>query len=58
MTVMLTEIAAQARAHANALAADIDNATTRAETIRLSILALEADRLARNLELVAAGSRV
>ena len=58
MTVSLPELAEQARAHAKALTADINNATTRAETIRLSILALEAERLANNLELVAQGSRV
>jgi hypothetical protein len=46
----LEEITKAARQHANNLAADINNASTRIEHIRLTQLALEADRIATALE--------
>jgi hypothetical protein len=46
----LTNIAAAAREHAENLAADIVHASTRIEHIRLTQLALEAERIAIMLE--------
>ena len=46
----LHEIAKAAREHATNLAADINNASSRIEHIRLTQLALEADRVATALE--------
>lgn len=49
----LQELALAAREHANNVAADIVNASTRIEHIRLTQLAMEADRLATELERIA-----
>lgn len=48
------EIADLARQHANNMARDINNASTRIEHLRLTTLALEAERLAEVLEARAA----
>lgn len=50
----LERIAAAARAHATASAEDIQYASNRLETIRLSRLAAEADRVATDMEALAA----
>ncbi len=49
----IKEIAAAARMHAANLAADIQNASTRIEHIRLTQLALEAQQLADDIEQLA-----
>jgi hypothetical protein len=49
----MKELATAARNHANNLAADITNASTRIEHIRLTQLALEAERLAVGIERLA-----
>jgi hypothetical protein len=49
----MKEIATAARTHAHNLAADINNASTRIEHIRLTQLALEAERLADDIERIA-----
>lgn len=49
----LTDIAAQARQHATNAQNDIINASTRIEHQRLTMLAIEADNVARNLEYLA-----
>jgi hypothetical protein len=54
--VNIQHLAVQARHHATALQADIQNAVTRNEHIRLSILASEADRLATAIEELASQS--
>lgn len=46
----MEELAKAAREHANNLQRDINNASTRVEHIRLTQLALEADRLAAEIE--------
>lgn len=46
----LSDITAAAREHAIHLREDIENAGSRGEHIRLTRLALEADRLATELE--------
>lgn len=46
----MKEVAEAARVHAQNLAADISNASTRIEHIRLTQLALEAKQLADDLE--------
>ena len=46
----LATVTAAARAHATASALDVANAANRLETIRLSRLAAEADRVATALE--------
>lgn len=46
----LTQIAELARQHADNLARDINNASTRIEHLRLTTLAFEAERLAELLE--------
>ena len=48
-----TELAAYARIHADNLRADIQNASTRSEHIRLTALATEAETLALALDSVA-----
>lgn len=50
----MNEIAQAARIHADNLSADIQNAATRTEHIRLSRLAEEAERVAHLAELYAA----
>ena len=50
MSDNLQELALAAREHANNVTADIKNASSRLEHIRLTQLALEADRLATALE--------
>lgn len=52
----MKELAAAARLHANNLAADINNAATRMEHIRLTQLAFEAKQLADDMELLAEGA--
>lgn len=52
----LQQIATDARQHANNVAADIANASHRLEHIRLTQLALEADRLATAIENLLAAS--
>lgn len=47
------DLAREAREHADNAFADIANAMTRAEHIRISRLAIEADRLANRLETLA-----
>lgn len=49
-TEELTTLAVEARLHADNLTADIRNATTRIEHMRITRLAVEADTLARNFE--------
>lgn len=49
----MKELATAARNHASNLAADINNASTRIEHIRLTQLALEAERLADEIERLA-----
>jgi hypothetical protein len=44
------ELAALARQHATNMSNDIKNASTRIEHLRLTTLAIEADRLANLLE--------
>ena len=46
----LEDLALAAREHANNLQRDINNASSRIEHIRLTQLALEADRLATDIE--------
>lgn len=46
----MQQLATEARAHAENLADDISNASTRIEHIRLTQLALEAERLAVHAE--------
>jgi hypothetical protein len=46
----MKELAIAARTHADNLAADINNASTRIEHIRLTQLALEAKQLADDIE--------
>lgn len=48
------DLADLARQHANNMARDINNASTRIEHLRLTTLALEAERLAEVLEARAA----
>lgn len=48
------QVAELARQHADNLARDIHNASTRIEHLRLTTLALEAERLAEVLEAKAA----
>lgn len=54
----IEHIADLARQHADNLARDINNASTRIEHLRLTTLALEAERLAMLLEARAAASHV
>jgi hypothetical protein len=49
-------LATAARQHASNLQADISNASTRMEHIRLTQLALEADALATDMEQLAAST--
>lgn len=53
MTEQLDSVLAAARAHAIATAADVGQASTRAEAIRLSVRAAEATRLVTELEALA-----
>lgn len=46
----MSELAAAARAHVDALRAELDNTQTRDQYIRLTVLAMEADRIATALE--------
>lgn len=49
-TFTMIRLAEMARQHADNLARDIKNASTRIEHLRLTTLALEAERLALELE--------
>lgn len=51
-TAELTELATDARTHATNARADIANAQTRLEHIRLTGLAVEAEQIASRLEAV------
>jgi hypothetical protein len=52
----LQKIAVDARNHAENVTADITKTSTRIEYIRITQLAMEADRLATKLEQLAAAS--
>lgn len=54
MTLTINELVEAARLHFNHLRADITNASTRIEHIRLTTLAQEAENLLTNLETYAA----
>lgn len=56
MSSTINELVEAARLHFNHLQADITNASTRIEHIRLTTLAQEAENLLINLEKFAAGS--
>lgn len=56
MSLTINELVELARLHFNHLQADITNASTRIEHIRLTTLAQEAANLLTNLENFAAGS--
>jgi hypothetical protein len=56
MSTTINELVEAARLHFNHLRADITNASTRIEHIRLTTLAQEAENLLINLEKFAAGS--
>lgn len=49
----LQQIATAAREHATNVANDINNTSTRIEYIRLTQLAIEADKIAKDLEALA-----
>lgn len=56
MSLTINELVEAARLHFNHLQADITNASTRIEHIRITTLAQEAANLLMNLEKFAAGS--